>query len=191
MRVLRAAHQRILKKFVGDTRVWYIPHDQLVKITGDPSTKGAYLSTSNKSIAKGHHGVVLISAGMHDAGTAEQAAHTIEHELTHAATDFAIRNNYRGTKTIVEKMHKDFVQQLRAAGIDPSTVYGTKDIYEFVAEAFSNKRLSRRCWSSIASRRTWPRRSVSPPTVGRRGGRRSPPWCATRSGWTLPDAAAR
>jgi hypothetical protein len=137
-RLLRTMHNRKLRQMVGDTQVLFIPHSELVRITGKDDVAGSYLTTTDKSVAAGQHGIVLISKEAHDQHGDARAAHTIEHELTHAATDFAMRNNYRGTLDVVTKMLAEFKQQLRDSGIDPSTIYGTTDPYEFVAEAFSN-----------------------------------------------------
>jgi hypothetical protein len=145
--VLRNAHIRHLMKMVGDVDVHFISDADMRRLAdGKANVQGLYLNYSNEARAHGFKPEVFINADIHGSGA--ESAHTVIHELTHAATSQALRDNVRGTRSIIETMRVALQNQLfrefggRAAveaelerrGID----YAFTDEAEFIAEAFSN-----------------------------------------------------
>ena len=139
MKLFRRMHLKRLREMVGDTPILFVSGEHMKTAANGRTPFGQYMSPSTADIAKGAKPVVLIDIDKFNARSKQAQAHVIEHELTHAATAFAIRHNYRGAREIASKMFDALHAQLEAAGIDASKIYGMKDIDEMIAEAHSSE----------------------------------------------------
>lgn len=138
---------RHLTQLVGDVDVHHVSQDDMRRL--DPkSTKGPagglYVDYSDQIRAAGVRPMVFINEEvMFDP---DEYAHTVVHELVHAATSQAIRHGIRGTDKIINSMRLALEKQLKA-DYTPAELeaYGLKyaftNNYEFIAEAFSNTNL--------------------------------------------------
>jgi hypothetical protein len=144
--ILRSFHIKHLKQLVGDVDVHIVPHDAIVKLS-DPSrahlgaASGLYFNYSNEDRALGARPMVFINEM--ELLDPDQYAHTVLHELTHAATSQAIRDGVNSSGKIFDAIRaglkadllKHYTEaELRDAGI----TYAFKDNYEFIAEAMTN-----------------------------------------------------
>lgn len=141
--MMRRMHIKKLKQLVGDTKVMFVSPQGMYGATGQ-NPRGAYYYYNNEGMAQGHRGVVLINGADYMASSPAERAHVIEHELTHAATVFAINNNYRNSATTVRAMMDELAKVFKELRIsmDPTKAggYGWTNVKEFVAEAFSDTR---------------------------------------------------
>ncbi len=110
--IKRAAKK--LADFTGDTRVQIVPQEKLGTRGG--STIDAVFVTKDNTI--------LLSEDYLD-------THVLLHEMTHAATINTLRNKAHPTTKQLNKLYEDTKDSL-------SSYYGSKNVAEFVAEAFSN-----------------------------------------------------
>jgi hypothetical protein len=110
--IKRAAKK--LADFTGDTRVQIVPQEKLGTRGG--STIDAVFVTKDNTI--------LLSEDYLD-------THVLLHEMTHAATINTLRNKAHPTTKQLNKLYEDTKDSL-------SSYYGSENVAEFVAEAFSN-----------------------------------------------------
>jgi hypothetical protein len=103
-----------LADFTGDTRVQIVPQEKLGTRGG--STIDAVFVTKDNTI--------LLSEDYLD-------THVLLHEMTHAATINTLRNKAHPTTKQLNKLYEDTKDSL-------SSYYGSENVAEFVAEAFSN-----------------------------------------------------
>ena len=112
--IKRAA--RKLADYTGDTRVQVVPQTRLGMRDG-VNVEGLFVSKDN---------TILLSEDYQD-------AYMLLHEMTHAATINTLQNGAHPTTKRLKKLYEDTKDSL-------SSYYGSKNVAEFVAEAFSNPR---------------------------------------------------
>jgi hypothetical protein len=133
--LLRHVHTRALNSMVGDIKVHFISKADMDKMYRNAA--GMYRNYDANERVGGNVGFIAISQEAWDARSPERRYELIQHEMTHAATSFAIVYNVRGTKDIIDKMRKSL--KLQMSGRIPAEFdHAFSNAQEFVTAAFTN-----------------------------------------------------
>lgn len=143
--MLQSMLTRRLSQLVGDVDVHIVSPETMAKL-GKAGAAGLYYNYGDAMRAAGMKPMVFINST--EAWDTGNYTHTVLHELTHAATSQAVRDNLHGLGDVLTGMRKDLLSQLRekysAAELEAA---GLKHAFtsnaEFVAEAFTNKKLQK------------------------------------------------
>ena len=149
--VLRSTLTKHLIDLVGDHDVIFISQADMQRTFGGTAAAGVYTEYSDEQRAGGIKPVVFIDESLyveHQMGESGEYAHTLVHELVHAATVQGYRHNLRGTQPIIDKLakalKKHLLSQYTEAELKQRQVhYGFTNGLEFIAEAFSNPAFQR------------------------------------------------
>jgi len=127
-----------LTQMVGNVDVHFVSSADMRKLHDKGQrAAGLYYNYSPAQRLKGMKPQVFIDEELVFDSSAY--AHTVLHELTHAATSLALRENIRGTKSLVEDMMVSLMGQMTPQQISEFDYAFTNEA-EFIAEAFSNVR---------------------------------------------------
>lgn len=147
--LFRNMHIRRLTQMVGNVPVHIISSEDMQRISGR-NALGLYRGYSDADRARGVHPEVFITEEAANNMGSLAYGHVLVHELTHAATVMAYRENVRGTRKLIDRMRVALIKDLRRQGHDEYSLnemgvdYGlfqeTGNLagLEFIAEAFSN-----------------------------------------------------
>ena len=148
-RVLAVMQGKRLVELVGDIDVIFMDPRAIRKMREeqgkeDLNPRGIFISPTGRTRnVAGMRPYIVIDATYAAIAPELDVLHTIMHEMTHAATDYALVHDLHGTQKIVERMRASMEQQLKDRGIwdalPESSRYAFKDVFEFVAESFSNR----------------------------------------------------
>jgi hypothetical protein len=135
---------RQLVRLVGDIEIDFVSDADMRQIKpgmeANRTPAGVYLNYSPGTRAKGLKPRILINKDYYDSVSPGRQARLIMHEMTHAATSYALKNDIRGTNRIVDRLRKDMAWALvqRYGAIPREFEYAFTNNREFVAEGFSN-----------------------------------------------------
>ena len=143
---IRKMHTKALRQMVGGVPVHIVTQDEITRATGGVPAGGLYMPGGTTAGSPGQRAAgkvqpaILISAEV--AADPYYFATVVIHEMTHAATSYALYGNLRGTAQILEDLMDSLKIQLKADGvwdrIPEEGKYGFTNPSEFLAEAFSN-----------------------------------------------------
>jgi len=148
---VRKMHSKALRQMVGDTPVHIISREDMDRIANKPSDSNSQVAglfmpygasrSPSKILSGKDQPAIFIAAD--SAADPHNFAHTLMHEMTHAATSYALHHDIRGMGRIIRTMRTMLEAELRISGawehLDPELhTYGFTNDAEFVAEAFSN-----------------------------------------------------
>lgn len=162
-----------LKKLVGDVPVYVVPDVMVERLrSGDPNSDipalGFYARPTFEEMARGDQGTIVIAQSVADDPV--QLRHVMTHEMTHAATLAAYDTDYKGTRQLVDQLHKDALREVatlvgKPASEIKSRVYGLSNPREFIAEATSNpafQNLLKRISLPVETTLGWKIRGLTP-----------------------------
>jgi hypothetical protein len=139
--MLQNAHVRHLTQLVGDIDVHFVSDADIKKLYGKAGApQGLYFNYTPAQRVAGQRPQVFINEEVQF--FPDDYAHTVLHEMTHAATSLAIRLNLRGTSNIMAGLRRSFHAQLTPE-LQEEFSHAFLNEAEFVAEAFSNPRFQR------------------------------------------------
>ena len=129
-----------LRNLVGDIQVDFVSDADMKQLSGQKIYGGIYLNPTAKERHAGVKPRILINKTVYDRLSPAMQHHVIMHEMTHAATAYALEHNIRGTAGIVTRMREALEKELiaRYGEIPDNYKYGFTNDHEFIAEAFSN-----------------------------------------------------
>jgi hypothetical protein len=132
--------RRRLMALAGDTPIHILSEKDMAKFTGDKVENG-------KGTTRGQHvlqmeGKRFIAVRADELKSPERLAHTVMHELAHAATTRALIEE-PGLHGAVKQIMEEVTNHINTAATDLKGVfeYALKNPREFIAEAFSNPRV--------------------------------------------------
>jgi hypothetical protein len=142
--IFRKMHNKVLQRMVGDTPIVFISGETMQKIRGGNEPAGMHVQPWPSQLSKGDRGEIFINRDYFNNSSEIGKAHLLMHEITHAATVFAVEHNFRGTRDIINKMMNKLKRQLDDDGINYNDLpqklrYAFTNEKEFVAEAYSNR----------------------------------------------------
>lgn len=139
-RIITRMHAKMLRHLVGDVPVVFASSDDIARMRAGRRVVAFYSNPSDKARFTTSDPAVYINNDEWVAAGPAWRAHIILHELTHAATAFAVNNNIRGTAAIVTRIRSRLRQHMESGmwPRDTSKIYAFKNDHEFLAEAFSN-----------------------------------------------------
>ena len=132
-----------IAKTLGNVRVYYVSNEQMAKLTGrDPTrqqTRGFWSEPSVAARVDGARGVIVLNKSMEPS----EAAYIARHEAMHGFTKYAIDQNIDGFRDTLAALRKELwkahPEVFRHNGVQTAEYqYGTKDLHEFVTEAYTN-----------------------------------------------------
>ena len=142
MGMLQSMLTKRLGGLVGDIDVHIVSPETMAKL-GHAGASGLHYDYNDAMRAAGYRPMVFINAM--EQFDNQLYSHTVLHELTHAATSQAIRDNPALADT-VKSMREDLYNQLRSKYsnqelADAGLRHAFRTNQEFIAEAFTNKQL--------------------------------------------------
>lgn len=135
--LFRRMHYKALRNLVGDLPVYMVDHESMSTMTKKPAL-GMYAATDPAT----NNQFILLNYDAF-AGMDEQTwAETLGHEMTHAATIYALHFNIAGTQQIVAQLRTRLQTQLRNMGVFDQLTGDGKNAFkndrEFIAEAYNS-----------------------------------------------------
>lgn len=152
--IFRRMHIKKLKQLVGDVKVHIVSQEEMRRlyaqhgVTPGGYVTGSYTNYTDAMRAAGHQPAVYID-DLTASFDPETYANTLIHELTHAATSLAYRQNINGTRDIIDTLFNALRQQIGSDLVSKGMTrdeamatmrreYGLTKPTEFIAEAYGN-----------------------------------------------------
>jgi len=146
--VIHRTFMKYLRDVVGDVKIMFItPETMQGLFPGEARARGLAMTPTPAMYQEGEQQRVFIDDNEFNMrNNDKERAHLIIHELTHAATAWAMNTNYRGTgdivKTLMEQLEFQLSRDLKFVDELPfQQRYGFTNIHEFVAQAFSSEEM--------------------------------------------------